>query len=426
MDLTPEGYRPRIVDAQIDRYLRIFGAVCVEGPKFCGKTWTSEAHCTSEFKVGDPSNNFQNRTLARIDVGYALDGEAPHLIDEWQEVPGIWDAVRSEVDSSSENGRFVLTGSSTPKAKGVMHSGAGRIVDIPMRTMTLFESGDSDGRVSLASLFDGSFQDSLSHEHRDLRRIIDLTVRGGWPQHIRLSPDDAQDAIAGYMVRVVKDASTLDGNLSEETIGMVLRSLARNESTIASYETLLRDIAQAEGSTVSSETYKKYREALGRIFLIRDQPSFDPSYRSPVRVGKAPKRHLTDPALAAVAMGMSSEMLINDLQTYGFLFEAMCERDLDVYAQANRGRMFHYRDHDGREIDAVVEMPNGRWGAFEIRLGTNQIDDAAENLLKVDRYFEKKGARRRPTVLAVICGMTASAYRRPDGVYVIPITSLRP
>lgn len=426
MTLMPEGYRPRLVDEQIEHHLRLFGAVCVEGPKFCGKTWASRSHSNSAYMVGDPSNNFQNRRLAEMEVTVTLSGETPHLIDEWQDVSGIWDAVRNEVDQTPDCGRFILTGSSTPRRKGIMHSGAGRIGDIRMRTMSLFESGDSDGRVSLRSLFDGGFQNSFSNERMELMRLADLIVRGGWPQHIGFAPDDAQIVIKSYMERIVKDATSLDGrNLSEDRMRILIRSLSRNESTVASARRLIDDMRKYDDEEPDPKTVSTYRDALDRVFMIEDQPAFNPNLRSSVRVGKKPKRHLTDPAIAVAAMGLDSSMLREDLNTFGFLFEALCERDLQIYAQADGGSLFHYRDGDGREIDAVVEMPSGRWGAFEVKLGANQIDAAADNLLSIRDYLEEKGIKRAPSVLGVICGKETSAYRRPDGVYVIPITSLR-
>ena len=426
MTLMPEGYRPRLVDEQIEHYLRLFGAVCVEGPKYCGKTWASRSHSSSAYMVGDPSNNFQNRRFAEMEVTVTLSGEAPHLIDEWQDVPGIWDAVRTEVDKTVSCGRYILTGSSTPRRKGVMHSGAGRIGDLRMRTMSLFESGDSEGRVSLRSMFDGSFQNSFSQGETELRRLADLVVRGGWPQYVGYAPDDAQIAIRSYMDRIVKDASSLDGRrLSEDRMRMLLRSLSRNESTVASARTLIDDMRKYDDEEPDQKTVSTYWDALDRVFMIEDQPAFNPNVRSSVRVGKKPKRHLTDPALAVAAMGLDTGMLLEDLNTLGFLFEALCERDLQIYAQADGGSLSHYRDSDGREIDAVVEMPSGRWGAFEIKLGANQIDAAADNLLSISDYLVEKGVRRPPSVLAVICGKETSAYRRPDGVCVVPITSLR-
>ncbi len=414
-----------MVDGQIESYLDIFGAVCVEGPKFCGKTWASRTHCNSEFSLGSSQGNFLNRRLVEADVNSALGGEEPHLIDEWQDVPSIWDAVRMEVDRVGRRGRFVLTGSSTPRREGIMHSGAGRIGKIRMRTMSLFESGDSDGTVSLSSLFDGNFGTSVRGNPPGLGRLVDLTVRGGWPQHIGLGPEDAQKALRSYMELVANDACSLDGrSLSMERMRMVLRSLARNESTVASDATIIRDIARYDDYSPDPKTLDVYWDALDRLFLIDDQPSFTPGYRSPVRVGKAPKRHLADPALAIAALGMTKEMLMSDPNTFGFMFEAMCERDLDVYAQVNGGRLRHYRDAAGREIDAVVEMPDGRWGAFEIKLGHHQVDSAAEGLLKISDYMEGRGARV-PSVLAVVCGTDSAAYRRKDGVYVVPITSLR-
>ena len=228
------------------------------------------------------------------------------------------------------------------------------------------------------------------------------------------------------MDRIVKDASSLDGRrLSEDRMRMLLRSLSRNESTVASARTLIDDMRKYDDEEPDQKTVSAYWDSLDRVFMIEDQPAFNPNVRSSVRVGKKPKRHLTDPALAVAAMGLDTGMLLEDLNTLGFLFEALCERDLQIYAQADGGSLSHYRDSDGREIDAVVEMPSGRWGAFEIKLGANQIDAAADNLLSISDYLVEKGVRRPPSVLAVICGKETSAYRRPDGVCVVPITSLR-
>lgn len=426
MTLTPVEYAPRLVDPQIEERLRIAGAVCIEGPKHCGKTWASLNHANSAMMIGDPSGNFRNRRIVEMEVDRAFVGDSPHLIDEWQEIPSIWDATRSMVDSSTENGRFILTGSSTPKAKGVMHSGAGRISTIRMRTMSLFESGDSDGRASIGSLFSDTFQQSLSTEEVPLEHLISLTVRGGWPRQALSKDEHAYKLTYDYLDAVIRDAVRADGKIRvRKKIEMVLRSMARNESTLASDTKIMADMAEFDESHIDERTFSEYRDVLDRMFMTADQPAFDPNYRSDVRVGKNPKRHLADPALAAAALDMTPEKLLDDLNLFGFLFESMCERDLDVYARSLGGKLFHYRDHQNHEVDAVIEMPDGRWGAFEIKLGMNQVDSGADNLLELRSYMERKGVKRLPSVLAVICGKESSAYRRDDGVYVLPITSLR-
>ena len=426
MTLTPDGYIPRLIDPLIEEKLRISGAVCIEGPKHCGKTWASLNHANSAMMIGDSAGNFRNRRIVGMEVDRAFVGDTPHLIDEWQEIPGIWDATRSMVDSSTENGRFILTGSSTPKTKGVMHSGAGRISTIRMRTMSLFESGDSDGRVSIGSLFSGGFQQSLSTDEITLEHLISLTVRGGWPRQALLKDESAYKLTYDYLDAIVKDAVKADGkNRIQKKVEMVIRSMARNEGTLASDSKIMADMEEFEGSRIDERTFSEYRDVLDRMFMTANQPAFDPNYRSNVRVGKNPKRHLTDPALAAAALDMTPEKLLDDLDLFGFLFESMCERDLDVYARSLGGKLFHYHDHQNNEADAVIEMPDGRWGAFEIKLGMNQVDSGAAKLLELRSYMENKGVKRLPSVLAVICGKESSAYRRDDGVYVLPITSLR-
>lgn len=421
MTLTRDGYLPRSIDEVIDLMLEAFGAICIEGPKYCGKTWTSLNHAESSIMIGDPSQNFENRRLVDIDVNRALVGTPPHLIDDWQEIPSIWDAVRMEVDKHTKDGLFILTGSSTPVQKGVMHSGAGRIGRLRMRTMSLYESGDSDGSVSLMDLFDGTLQPTQSHT-TDLEHLIELTVRGGWPKNIGKRTEVAIRTNKGYLDTCIEDVAGLDGSSrNTEKIRMTIRSLARNESTLASKSKIGSDV---EGGRISDNTVDHYIDNLERLFLICNQPPFDPGYRSSVRVGKVPKRHLADPSLAVVAMDLTPKKLMGDLRTFGFLFEAMCERDLDVYANSENGKLYHYRDSNDKEIDAVIELDDGRWGAFEIKLGTNQIDSAARNLLDIDSYIEERGGRR-PSILCVVCGMTTASYRRDDGVYVVSPLQLR-
>lgn len=424
--LTPDGYKPRLVDHQITRALGVFGAVCVEGPKWCGKTWALMNQAQSAIFLGDPSGNFQNRRLAQMDPSLVLPGETPRLIDEWQEVPPIWDAVRYAVDKEGEKGRYLLSGSSTPQYKGVMHSGTGRIATIHMSPMSLYESGDSAGAVSLKSLFEAGLEASQTGEVQ-ISHLCRLIIRGGWPGNIDAPAGDEGLVPASYVEQVCnQDINRIDDKTrSTEKMTLLMRSLARNESTLASVSTLRRDMLQFDDDTLSPDTVADYLDVLYRLFAIYDQPAFNPNMRSSVRVGKKPKRHLADPSLAAAALGATETSLINDLNTLGFLFESLCERDLMVYARANGGKLFHYRDGRNREIDAVVEMPGGEWGAFEIKLGANQIDSAAESLLALKEDMESDPHAKPPCILVVICGLTSFAYTRPDGVMVVPITALR-
>ncbi len=420
-------YLPRVIDKNIREYLRVFGAVCVEGPKWCGKTWTSSFHSNSRILLGDPIGNFQNRRLAEISPALILEGEAPRLIDEWQEVPAIWDAVRHEVDRSSEKGRFILTGSATPNHKGILHSGAGRIAKLKMRPMSLFESGDSSGEVSLRLLCDGELQPVMTGE-ADLNRLVGYIVRGGWPGSIGLTTEQAALVPTEYLNAVLEDdIHRVDGvKRNARKMRLLLQSLARNESTTATNRTLKRDIQEVDDEDVDAETVKEYLDIFGRLFLTDNQPPFSSNVRSSVRVKQAEKRHFVDPSLACALLQMSPDDLIGDLETLGFFFESLCERDLKIYAESFGASLYHYQDYRGREMDAVVALPSGEWAAFEIKLGAHQIDAAAESLLRLQADFRKDPSGKPPKVLCVLCGMTNFAYRREDGVFVVPITALKP
>lgn len=421
-----DGYRPRIIDNIIKEYLDSFGAVCIEGPKWCGKTWTAAFHSKSAIYLGDPAGNFQNRRLAEMDPSLILDGEAPRLIDEWQEVPPVWDAVRYKVDMDQHKGRFILTGSATPNHKGILHSGAGRIARLRMRTMSLFESGDSSGRISLRDLCRGEIEPAITGEV-ELKHLAELIIRGGWPGSIGSSARQASLICGEYLRAIIEDdVYRLDG-IKRDTIKMnlLLRSMARNESTTASNSTLIRDIRAAEADDIDSNTVSEYLDIFKRLYITEDQPPFATNVRSSVRVKQAPKRHFSDPSLAAYILGSTPESLLGDLETMGFLFEALCERDLRIYADSFGGRLYHYQDYKNQEIDAVIELPDGSWTALEIKLGANQIDKAAASLLRIKDQFEADGGDRGPSALCVICGLASAAYKREDGVLVVPITALK-
>lgn len=428
MTLRKENYVNRLIDDQVIKYLKIFGAVCIEGPKWCGKTWTSLAHAKSAIFIGDPDNNYQNRRLATVSIKSVLIGDVPHLIDEWQEVPSLWDAVRQEVDFRGAKGQFLLTGSSTPNYKGILHSGVGRIHTLKMRTMSLFESFDSTGEVSLLQLFENKLAASLI-KSITLEQLIDFVVRGGWPSELEQENQFYGETAKSYLDGLVKnDINRLDGVIRDANkFKALLRSLARNESTLAGNRVLLRDINKYESETLEEAALIKYLNALERLFIIEDINAFDPNYRSSKRVARTPKRHFTDPSLAVAALGLTKTMLINDLEFFGFLFESLVIRDLKIYAASIGGQVFHYKHHDtNHELDAVVELNDGRWIAVEIKLGANQIDEAAHSLLKINEYFSKSDKARKPSALVVICGLTNVYYQREDGVIVVPITALKP
>ena len=421
-----QNYMPRIIDRQVEEYLSAFGAVCIEGPKWCGKTWTSSYHSRSEIYIGDPAGNFQNRQLAELSPALVLEGETPRLIDEWQEVPPLWDAVRYQVDQNPQKGQFILTGSATPNHKGILHSGAGRIARLRMRPMSLWESGDSSGKVSLQSLCHGEMTPAMTGEV-DLKALMGLIIRGGWPGSLGLSSEQAALLPAEYLNAVIDDDVYRMDGIKRDThkMRLLLRSLARNESTTATNRTLIRDVKAIDDTDIDSNTIAAYLDIFKRLFITDNQPPFSVGIRSSVRIKQAEKRHFADPSLACALLKATPASLLGDLETLGFLFEALCERDLRIYAESFGASLYHYQDYKNQEIDAVIELPDGTWCAFEIKLGANQIDAAASNLLEIKKQIEEDPKGKPPAVLCVLCGMANAAYQRPDGVFVVPITALK-
>ena len=424
--MTQTEYLPRLIDQQVETYLQTFGAVCIEGPKWCGKTWTSAHHSKSAINIGDPAGNFQNRQLAELSPELVLEGDTPRLIDEWQEVPPLWDAVRYKVDQTSVRGQFILTGSATPNHKGILHSGAGRIGRLRMRPMTLYENGVSSGEVSLEALCQGKLSPVMTGEV-SLETLVDAIVRGGWPGSLGLSLAQAALLPLEYLHAIINDDVYRIDGIKRDTAKMrlLLRSLARNESTTATNRTLVRDIKAVDDADIDANTVASYLDIFRRLFLIDDQPPFAANIRSSVRLKQAEKRHLCDPSLACALLGATPASLIGDLETLGFLFEALCERDLRIYAESFGGQMYHYQDYKGQEVDAVIERPDGQWCAIEIKLGAGQIDAAAANLLKLRAQIADEPQGKPPVVCAVVCGMANAAYKRPDGVFVVPLTALK-
>lgn len=421
-----QKYKARIMDEQVERYLQTFGAVCIEGPKWCGKTWISSYHANSEFLIADSTNNFQNRHLAELSPDLVLEGETPRLIDEWQEVEAIWDAVRYTVDRRGEKGQFILTGSSTPKVKEQrVHSGAGRIGRLRMRTMSLYESGDSSGKISLEQLCEGNMTPAMTGDV-DIKNLANYIVRGGFPAAIDLPVANAQLIAQSYIDTILADdVGRIDGiKYDTHKMRLLLHSLARNESTTATKKKLTSDIKQVDDEDIDTDTITRYLDVFERLYLLDNQKPFASNIRSSVRIKQAEKRHFCDPSLACALLKATPDKLINDLETFGFLFEALCERDIKIYAQSFGAQVFHYQDYANREIDTVIELSDGRWCAFEIKLGANQIDKAAANLLDIYNKIADDGGKT-PSVMCVICGMSNAAYKRPDGVYVVPITALK-
>lgn len=375
--------------------------------------------------LGNPDGNFQNRQLAQMSPSLVLEGETPRLIDEWQEVPQLWDAVRYKVDQSGNKGQFILTGSATPNHKGILHSGAGRIAKLRMRPMSLFESGNSSGDISLKDICEGRIEPKISGEV-DLRKLIDFIIRGGWPANQETTLKQAAYLPIQYIQAVLDDDVYRIDNVKRDKhkMELLLRSLARNEATTVTNKKLKNDIKEIDNEDIDVETVAAYLDVFQRLFLTDNQKPFEAKLRSSIRIKQAEKRHLSDPSLAAALLNATPEMLLNDLNTLGFLFEALCERDLKIYAESFDAELYHYQDYNNNEMDAVIAMPDGKWCGFEIKLGANQIDMAAENLIKIKNEIKANGGIA-PDSLCVICGLSNAAYQRPDGVFVVPITALR-
>ena len=423
-----ENYKKRIADSKIEHYLKLFGAISIEGPKYCGKTWAGRYHSNSEILLhkttGEKSNNVE---LAKMSPSIVLEGEKPRLIDEWQEATNLWDEIRIDVDKTGLKGQYILTGSSTPNRKGIAHSGAGRYGRIHLRTMSLYESEDSTGDISLWNLCNNNFKGKATGEV-DLRNLARLIIRGGWPANLNYSAKDASEAIEEYINLIIDDdLYRLDGiNRDKHKVRLLLKSLARNESTTVSNMTLKKDISEKDNTDIDIDTLASYLNALDRLFLLDNDEPFSTNIRSSVRVKQSEKRHFADPSIACSLLNIKEESkLINDLETFGFLFEAMVERDLKVYADSFNAKCYHYQDYQDKEIDSVIELDDGKWCAFEIKLGANQIEKAANDLLNLKKQIEDENGKV-PSVLCVICGLTNAAYQRPDGVYVVPITALKP
>jgi len=423
--LKNEKYLPRIIDKLVDSRLKTFGAVCIEGAKWCGKTWTANTHSSSRIYLGDPSGNFQNKSLAKLDPKLVLEGDTPRLIDEWQEVPELWDAVKFEVDQRGKKGQFILTGSATPAQRGILHSGAGRISTLRMRPMSLYESKDSSGLVSLEDICNEKYK-NIVIDQVGLDKIIKLIVRGGWPGSLDIEESEYTTISKEYLNAIINhDIYRLEGiNRNTRKMNLLLRSLARNESTTVSMNTLRKDIKEKDEEIIDSYTISTYMTLFERMFLIENQKAFSSNIRSSTRIKQLDKRHFVDPSLACTLLNASEEMLIKDLNTLGFLFEALCERDLRIYAESFNAKLYHYQDYDGDEIDSVLELDNGDWVAIEIKLGSNQIDEAAKSLLKIRNKILNDGGKP-PKVLCIVCGVCKAAYLRDDGVYVTPITALK-
>ena len=418
-------YKKRIIDHQIEFMLSASGALLVEGPKWCGKTTSAKQISKSFIEMDNPKSRDSNINFAKIAPEIILDGEVPRLIDEWQVAPILWDAVRHEVDKRSLMGQFILTGSSVPMdSKEIIHSGTGRIATLKMRPMSLFESLDSDGKISLKNLFEEK-QITPYKNNLDIKRVAFLICRGGWPLAIDLDEKPALQQAKNYYKAVTEsDVSRVDGiNKDSNKVKALMRSFARNVASQAGITTLIKDLQETD-NLLSDVTISLYLNALKKIHVVDDLDAWNPNLRSKAAIRTSPTRHFVDPSLATAALGVSPSDLLNDFKTMGLLFESLCIRDLRVYADALDGTVYHYRDSDHLECDAVIHLKNGSWGAIEVKLAEHLVEDAATSLKSLAEKVDTS-KMKKPSFLMVLTGDNAS-YQREDGVYVVSIASLKP
>ena len=420
-------YRKRIADDILKRKLEGKGAVLIEGPKWCGKTTTAEQIASSVLYMDDPEKKEQNIAMSELSPKRLLKGETPRLIDEWQLAPKLWDAIRFEVDHRGELGQFVLTGSAVPAdTKEITHSGTGRFTWLTMRPMSLYESGDSTGGVSLKALFEGETElDGTSDISID--RLAFLVCRGGWPQAVDMRDEIALDQAMDYYVAVVhSDINSVDTvQKNPERVRRLMRSYARNQGGQVPNTVLAQDIFVNDEASMNEETVASYVNALRKIFVVEDLPAWNPNLRSKAAIRTSDTRYFVDPSIAVAALGIGPNDLVNDLKTFGFLFETLCIRDLRVFADALNGEVYHYRDKDGQECDAVIHLRNGKYGLIEIKLGGDKlIEEGAKSLRSMQDKIDTD-KMNAPSFLMVLTGTGDYAYCRQDGVFVIPIGCLK-
>lgn len=426
-----KNYRRRIMDTLLEKKLQAKGAVLIEGPKWCGKTTTAEEIATSKIMLAKPDIKEHFKSLLEIDTDAALAGETPMLIDEWQTVPKLWDAVRYTVDHRHAMGQFILTGSAVPDKdaeKEREHSGTGRFAWLTMRPMTLFESGESNGTVSLGELFQAP-EKILQKNTLKLSDIAFLICRGGWPIAVGLPEEAALEQAFDYYDAVTKeDVTNVDGvKRASERVQRLMRAYARHQGTQASIATLKGDLKNNDTTTLDEDTISSYLDALRKIFVVEDMPAWNPNLRSKTAIRTTDTRYFVDPSIATAALGLGPTDLMNDLNSMGFFFETMCVRDLRVFAEALNGKVYHYRDKSGLECDAVVHLRNGQYGLIEIKLGGDSlIKEGAETLNELANQIDTT-RMKSPAFKMILTATGEYAYRRPeDGIYVVPIGCLRP
>lgn len=422
-----KAYLPRIADKLLEERLDAKGAILIEGPKWCGKTTTAKQKANSFISMDRPDMTRQYQQMAELSPNTLLEGETPRLIDEWQITPNLWNAVRYEVDNRDEFGQFILTGSAVPSEfDDSMHTGTGRISRLLMRPMSLFESKDSSGEVSIKDLFEGKNISAV--DETSLEKMAFLICRGGWPKAIGLDEKPALFQAIDYFGAVVStDISRVDSTKRDkEKAKRLLKSYARHVGTQSSLETIRQDMLVNQSDTFDQVTLYSYLDALRKIFVIEDSPAWNPNLRSKTSIRTTDTRYFSDPSIATASLGIGPKDLLDDLKTMGFLFENLCVRDLRIYTDYLDGTVYHYRDKHGLECDAVIHLRNGAYGLIEIKLGGDKlIDEGAETLKKLAYKIDTKNMSK-PSFMMVLCAKAPFAYKRNDGVYLIPITALRP
>lgn len=416
-------YLPRIIDKTLENKLEYMGAIVIEGPKWCGKSTTAKQYCKSFLELQDPDKKIQYDNISTTKPSLFLEGDKPRLFDEWQMYPVIWDSIRTDVDHTGLKGQYILTGSTTPPKNKIMHSGTGRITKLTMRPMSLYESNDSDGKVSLQDIINGKEISGVSK--LELDDIINVMIRGGWPESLNIPGDNKYQVAKDYVKSLINEEvdTTEEVKRDKNKMNAILKSISRNVSTSTKKSTIISDVANVFSENISRPTADDYLTTLEKLFVLEYVPATNLNLRTSVQLRTNSKIELVDPSIAIAALGLKRNDLINDLNFTGFIFENLCYRDLKIYSEAIGAELFYYRDNKDFEIDFILKTEDGKWGAIEVKLGAKQVDEAAENLKKFKNKINltKSG---EPTFLLVITGGELS-YIREDGVYVVSIGNLK-
>lgn len=416
-------YIPRIIDSILKNKLEYMGAVVIEGPKWCGKSTTAKQFCKSLIELQDPDKKIQYDNINNTKPSLFLEGDKPRLFDEWQMYPVIWDSIRTDIDRTGLKGQYILTGSAKPVENGIMHTGTGRITKILMRPMSLYESGDSDGKISLSDII--ASKDISGVSTLELEDIINVMIRGGWPESLNIDGDNKYKVASEYVKSLInEEVKSVDGTEKNKLkMDALLKSISRNISTSVNKSTIIGDISTLFKEEVSRPTIDDYFSTLEKLFVLEYVPATNLNLRSSIQLRTSPKIELVDPSIAISALGLKKEDLINDLNFTGFIFENMCYRDLKIYAESINAELFYYRDNKNFEVDFILKTENGKWGAIEVKLGAGQIEEAARNLNKFKEKvdIEKSG---EPAFLLILTGSELS-YVRDDGIYVVSIGNLK-